>query len=389
MARLLGLDLGSATLKGVVIESSLRGMQVVGYVEAAVGEGDKATRLADALSRLVPKLAGTRVDQVAISLPGSAIPTHVVTLPFVDAKRIEATLPFEVEGQLPFDLADAAYDYQTSPNSQGQSNIVVGITRKEELAELLAVLKTHSLEPRIVTHPGLVFQNFLPLIARELNLNDADESFAVVDLGHERTCVAVAHGQNVEFSRVFPGGGLGLTRALAKEFGITEPDAQGWKEQHGALGSHAVGPEAQRAAAAFAKGLSPAVREIRLSLKAAEARSQRKIGRVFLTGGTSGLLGIAEFMTEQLGIPCAMLPIPPEGEPALAGHRNTGAHAYALAIRANASGAKAPRFNLRRGAFAFKGDLDFVRDRLPQLATFGVLLLLLLIIFAMTTRLTH
>jgi general secretion pathway protein L len=55
------------------------------------------------------------------------------------------------------------------------------------------------------------------------------------------------------------------------------------------------------------------------------------------------------------------------------------AQAYSLALRGQASGAKAPRFNLRRGEFAFKGDYDYLKDKMGLLASFAATLLLLLI----------
>ncbi len=64
--------------------------------------------------------------------------------------------------------------------------------------------------------------------------------------------------------------------------------------------------------------------------------------------------------------------IPTEAQP-------SAVQAYALALRGQATGAKAPRFNLRRGEFAFKGDFDYVKDRMGLLASFAATVLLLLI----------
>jgi general secretion pathway protein L len=63
----------------------------------------------------------------------------------------------------------------------------------------------------------------------------------------------------------------------------------------------------------------------------------------------------------------------------LGGPSPQAAQAYTLALRGNQSGKQAQRFNLRRGEFAFKSDLDFITDKLGQLVTFGAVLLVLLI----------
>src|SRR5205085_6436131 len=73
------------------------------------------------------------------------------------------------------------------------------------------------------------------------------------------------------------------------------------------------------------------------------------------------------------------LELPPETNEAIVPPAPQATQAYALAMRGNVSGARAPRFNLRRGEFAFKSDLDFITDKLGQLVTFGAVLLVLLV----------
>ncbi|MBL9038473.1 MAG: general secretion pathway protein GspL, partial [Archangium sp.] len=50
-----------------------------------------------------------------------------------------------------------------------------------------------------------------------------------------------------------------------------------------------------------------------------------------------------------------------------------------LALRGAATGAKAPHFNLRKGEYTFKSDFDFARDKMGQIATFAVILFMLLV----------
>lgn len=385
MARILGLDLGSYSVKGVLLESNIRGYATKAYAEVRrAAEGDRAETLRAAVRELLahPTLQGA--EQVIVALPGPALMTHTFTLPFVDPKRIEAALPFEVESQLPFDLSDVVFDYQvTGQKEKTSSDLLVSVVRKEELSSLLGLLSEQGLDPRIVTHPGITYQNlFLQVPSAFEGLADVD-TVAVVDIGHERTTVAIGRpGVGVEFARTFAGGGRDLSRALAAEFQTPLPEAHHWKETYGAMASAAAaqGPDAERAAAAFARGLQPVLRELRPTFKSFTARSRRQVGAVVVCGGTARLKGIAEQLGRDLHVPARVLALPnetmaaitPEAQPQVA-------QAFALALRGQASGAKAPRFNLRRGEFAFKGDYDYVKDKLGLLASFAATLLLLLI----------
>lgn len=379
MARVLGLDLGSHSVKAVLLETTLRGFQVKSYSTALVPtEGERLPRLEAAITQLLSQNTLT-ADSVVVSVPGVSMATHSLALPFSDQKKVEAALSGEVADQLPFDLDEAIYDYQANETKTGDvkgAQVLVGVMRKPELASLLESLKKSKLDPRVVTHPGLTYQNVLATLPPA-----SDEGVAVVDIGHERTSMAIGRaGGPVDFARTFMGGGLALTKALSNEFQIGLPEAQSWKETHGAVGSEVVGPDAERAAGAFLRALQPVIRELRSSIKAYTAKMKRPVTKLMLCGGTAKLLGLASQLEKDLGIATTVVALPPEAQGALGLNAGPEAvQAWALALRGQATGAKAPRFNLRRGEFAFKSDFDFAKDKLGQIGAFAVVLLVLLI----------
>src|SRR4051812_12253219 len=118
MARILGLDLGSYSVKAVVLETNLRGFTTQAYAEVVcAGEGERLDRIKAALPELMAK--GPFVaDTIVVALPGPSLATHQISMPFSDPKKIEATLAFEVEGQLPFDLSQAVWDYQVATSDE-------------------------------------------------------------------------------------------------------------------------------------------------------------------------------------------------------------------------------------------------------------------------------
>lgn len=378
MARVLGLDLGSHTLKALVVETTYRGATVKSWLTAPVPpDGTPIDRLKAALPRLVEQGAAL-VDSVVVSLPGTTLATHPISLPFSDPKKIESTLAFEVESQLPYDLDDAVFDHQVGIADDKGAQLLVGVARKTELRPMLEALREVKLDPRIVTHAGLVYQNLLSTLPG--TLVEGDAAVAILDLGHERCSVAIGKpGGAVEFARTFAGGGWSLTKALSNEFKISLADAQAWKEEHGAVGTEVVGSEAERAGGAFMRALQPVLRDLRSTLKSYNARAHRPIGVLLLCGGTSKLRGIAEQLGRDLNLPCKLLELPGETRDVLGVGRQEAAQAYALALRGTATGAKAPRFNLRRGEFGFKSDFDFASDKIGQIAAFAVVLFVLLI----------
>ncbi len=385
MARILGIDLGSYSLKAVLIETTLRGYGVKEAIEVPIPrEGDRLSQLQAGLGKL-PESAladghGLHADTVVVALPGANIATHSITLPFSDLKKIESTLPFELESQLPCDLDEVIFDSQMAASTESSTQMLVGVARKAEVGPLLAMLKEAKLDPRIVTHPALVYQN----IFTQLDTTD-DDSGAVMllDIGHERVTVTVGQpGGPIEAARIFSGGGLHLNASLAKAFSIGLNEAETWKETKGALGRDVSNDaEAQQGAVALANGLSSILRELRPTLKAYTARSHRPVTRIRLCGGTSKLRGIASYFESELSISTKVIDLNDLPSASTGAFDRLGAsivQAFALAVRGQESGAKAASFNLRRQEFAFKSDLDFVKDKLGQIAAFGAVLLVLL-----------
>ena len=379
MATVLGLDLGSYTVKGVLFETSLRGYQMRSYGEAPRPEGERIESLREALGEFF-RIHPVTADQVVIALPGPSLATHVLTLPFVDAKRIEAALPFEVESQLPFDLSEAMFDYQIAGQRDKQSDLLVAVVKKDELRALLAMLKDLNIDPRIVSHPAMEFQNYLLSAPQLFGPPNNGSSVAVVDIGHERTSVAIGRpSSGLEFARTFAGGGKDLTRAIATELQMDLAEAARWKETQAAIGSSLPGTQAARMADVLSTALQPTVRELRATLKAFTARSRRTVGRVYLCGGTSQLPGLDQELGNMLGVPSEMLNLPGEAAGVPAAQQAAAAEAFALALRGQAPSSRGARLNLRRGDLAFRGGFDYVRQRIGLVASFAATLLILLI----------
>jgi general secretion pathway protein L len=380
MARVLGLDLGSYSLKGVLLEATGRSTSVLRWAETRRAEEaplDEALAVFLAENPWAP-------DQVVVALPGPSLATHAFTLPFTDAKRIAATLPFEVEGELPFELSQVVFDHQVTRRRASATDLIVGLVRREELAELLKTLAARGLDPRVVTHPAIAYQNLF-LAAPERFDVAPGAALAVLDLGHRRTSVAVGRpAEGLLFARTFPGGGRDLSRALAAEFQVSLAEAEAWKERDGSL-LPGGGLEHDRARAALLRAVAPLVREARATLKAASGREHPPVARLLLAGGTARLPGLVEHLGTELGLPADALLLPAAATPVVPPQvQPRAAEAYALALRGTMSSGRAPRFNLRQGEFAFRGHVGYLRERLIRVAAFAGVLALLLCVFNVT-----
>lgn len=373
MAKILGVDIGSHAIKLATLETSFRSRDFGPGTELPLEGAEPAAALDGALTALAAARK-FQADQVAVALPGHAAASQVLTLPFSNEKQIDQTLGFEVEGQMQFELDEIAFDHQfVGASEPTRSELLVGVAKRTELDGLLARLKPHGLEPRVLTLPALAWGAVMPQLA------PGEDRVAVVDIGHTRTCIAIGCGAvGLEWARTFAFGGADLDRVLAAEFKVSAEEARSWKEKSGDVRERARTPDEEAAFGALRRGLAPLIRELRQTLRAHQTRFKKKVGALQLAGGTSQLRGIAELLSRELGLQVGAMALPTSftsqgGTPA-------GALAWALAERAQQGpgGTRHTRFNLRKGDHAFRGDFDYLRARLGRLGAYAAILLLLL-----------
>ncbi|HYG67366.1 MAG TPA: pilus assembly protein PilM, partial [Anaeromyxobacteraceae bacterium] len=323
----LGVDLGAHAVKAVLLESSYRGFSVVDHASAAVPppEGEVPAPLRDrqaAALRALLAERGWRFDVAVASLPGATSAAQVVTLPFTDTRRIEQTIPFEVEGQIPFDLSEVAWDWQPIATRDGKSDLLVDVARKDEVAGVLAALAGAGVDPRVVVPAAPAYASLFSSGVVEAgpapDPGAPARAEAVVDLGQDRANVCIVEGGACVAARTFAFGASHDARTIARELRAT---TRAWQAR--------VGP--------------------------------RRLERVHLAGGLGNVAGLAELLAPDVDGPveplrlagAAVEKLPLDGAGAFA-------LPLALAIRGH-EGAKAPRLNLRRGELAYTRDFQHVK----------------------------
>jgi hypothetical protein len=181
------------------------------------------------------------------------------------------------------------------------------------------------------------------------------------------------------FSRSVARAGRHVTEAIMRQWHLGFTEAEYAKHTDGFIGSNALpvqGENAVRVHTAMASELAPFSRDLRQTFVACRARTGFVPIAAIVVGGGARLRGIAEYLGEQLGMPCwrpsaddlAALAGPRLG-PQIAAMAAGGADAMPIDTAAMTVGAAydaaggRPSFNLRSGALATKMDLSFLRAK--------------------------
>ena len=140
--KIVGLDLGTHTVKVCELVAAFRNYELVGFGHEPVeyeGDGTPSFEaLAAAAHRLLER-RGLLGETVMCALPPGMSATTMVELPFDQPKKIEATLPFQLDEMLPISVEDVVYDYQIVERpEEGGATVLVAYVRRDRFAELLA-----------------------------------------------------------------------------------------------------------------------------------------------------------------------------------------------------------------------------------------------------------
>src|SRR3989338_7663807 len=125
--RILGIDLGSGSVKAVEMDSAFRRYEIHEYNEEPVGEGEDPATAARRLFERLPK----KPDRMVVVLRAGRTTFRNLKLPLKDRKAIQPAIEYELEDELPYELSDSVYDYAIlSSGSQG-SQVHVASTLKK------------------------------------------------------------------------------------------------------------------------------------------------------------------------------------------------------------------------------------------------------------------
>ncbi len=179
----LALDVGPHTLRAALVERTLRSQRVLGlYAHPRAPGGDLAGDL-----RALAAHHGIVWDEVVSVLPGDLVTHRILALPFHDRKRLEQTVPFELEAHLPFELDDTVIDFQVlGTNDDGTSHVLAVSAPKAAVRDHLAALAAAGIDPRLVDLGSLASLN----VVREGTAGRSGR-IAFVGLDAERTTVAL------------------------------------------------------------------------------------------------------------------------------------------------------------------------------------------------------
>jgi type IV pilus assembly protein PilM len=294
-----GIDVGQCALKALKLQwrdGKLRALSFDVIEHAKIlsqPDADEQALIRSALGKFMGRNS-IKGSTVIISVPGQASFTRFIKLPPVEAKKIPEIVRYEARQQIPFNLEDVVWDYQTiSPPSAGPREVEVGIfaMKRDIVNDYVSDFLAMRIEPDVVQMAPVALYNFL-----RYDKKDGGGATLLIDVGAENTNLVIADGERVWIRNV-PLGGNNFTQALAKEFKLPFSKAETLK-RHAAESKHA-----KQVFQAMRPVFGDLLTEIQRSIGYyTSLHRDSRIERVVALGNAFRLAGLSKFISQNLGV---------------------------------------------------------------------------------------
>lgn len=335
----VGLDVGSFSVKllagahGPLDQRFRHGEALV-----AAADGSDGPPTAEGVARAIgdcfeqAEIALRNVRGVTLGISGPELVVKQITLPMLTDDEVGPALRFEARKHLPFDLQSMVIDYQILGRflSEKKLDVLIAAISQDRLDKHLAPLKLLGIDPQIVDATPLALTNAL-----RHELEDGRDACVQLDIGHLASHLTIWQKGEPYFSRRLDFGGRMLSEAIRERGAIPFEEAEEWKLAAGAerpgFRADWHSPEMQAMLDCIRRDL---VDEVRRSL--AFYRTMGRLPeplRLWISGGSARLPGLAARLAELLGIPVHLFnPFHANGGPADESHPTGAGPQFAQAL---------------------------------------------------------
>lgn len=302
--KLIGLDLGSSTIKVSELDVSRRSAQLAGFAMAPTPEGailggeiQNPGQISDVVRGLVSELGSNRKN-ASVGLWGTSVVVKKIAVPKMDEKLIGGQIRWEAEQYIPFDINEVNVDYKvlkdisSAPESM---DVLLVAAKKDAIFMYQDIVQGAGLQPAIIDLSSFALANGAAWSDASL----MDQTVAVLDMGASVTNFVVLCRGEVIFYRDIPVGGLTYTSEIQKAMGVSINEAEALK-----VGASQGGANPEELLSAIRSCHDVVIEELQNSLEFfANTTPGLSVQKILYTGGGFRVLNLIQEAQQRINVP--------------------------------------------------------------------------------------
>jgi type IV pilus assembly protein PilM len=299
--QLVGLDIGSSSIKAVELKATKAGYELVSFgtetmapdtvVDGAIMD---APQVANAISKIFDAQR-IKTKNVATAVSGHSVIVKRVPLPLMTEDELYDRIPSEASQHIPFDIADVNLSYQLLEAMDSQMDVLLVAVKKDKILNHTNVLAQAGKTPVVVDIDAFALQNCF-----EVNYEpDAGQTVALLNVGASVMNINIVRGGIPLFTRDVSVGGNHYTDALQKELDLSFEDAERLKR--GDSLPSVTDEQKQQILRSVSDILTLEIQKTFDFFRA--TASGESIQRIVVAGGTARVPGLVDLLREEFAMP--------------------------------------------------------------------------------------
>lgn len=284
----IGIDIGNSSIKLVELlplrkEKKFKLLNFVSQPVSAKNKGEVLTEIAAKL-----KLKNKFVN---VAMGGESVIVRLITIPKMSKEELKSSLRFEAEKFIPFDIKDVEMQTHVLEDNlkDNKMRVLLAAVKNKDIEALVNVLIGAGLNPMVIDVESFALCN-----AYEVNHPNLKETCLLLNVGERFSNINIIEEGVISFSRDVLIGGNDFTQQIMKTFELEYKEAEKLK----------IEPKDKSAEVlkVLETGFLNLKDEIGSSLDYFESQSQKKVNKIYISGGSASLLGLSEFLKENFEI---------------------------------------------------------------------------------------
>ena len=302
----LGIDFGMSGIKLVELLNEKGRARLVTYAFAEFAEISHEKRYSSIVkeaSELLKKMAGQAkitTKRCITALPIASVFSSVISVPATNDKELKDAIAYQAKKLIPMPIEEISLDSKvidSEGNDKGKkvTHVLLTGAPKALVKTYVDILAGAGLEPLALETEG--FAQIRSLVGRDRS------TVMVIDIGALRTNLLVVERGVPFLSRSIATGGAAITDAIAKTLSLPFDQAETMKKDIESMQQFAPAGDLTPL---LDQLLKPIVDEVRYSFNLyqgqGESGQQKRIDKIIVTGGSSLLPRIPEYLTQLMNV---------------------------------------------------------------------------------------
>jgi Tfp pilus assembly PilM family ATPase len=312
----LAIDIGSYSIKFLEVTKDRKSLKLVHFTEVIIGEVREMLDEDLSLEAVQEEIIESFLDEkdailergfdgkIIFQIPNKLFTTRFLHLPIKQLKKAEQMIPFQLDEEIPYSISEIHYVSSFTKVEEGL-NATLHICNLDNFDRYYQNLEQLNLIPAILSTEMSCIQTLIDHSKIE------ETSFCLVDLGHDSTKVYFFHHKKIVSNHISSIGGKILDENISNTYDIPSDEISIFKHQNSFFLTDKQYESVDEDQQEFAKLMKivfwPLVMDLKKWFIGHRVSRGINLEKCYITGGTSKITNIENFLSQNLNIPVEIL----------------------------------------------------------------------------------